>query len=52
MAAAGRTSREIAQALYVTTKTVDTDLGHVVPEARDQLAQTARRGSERCRVGH
>jgi DNA-binding CsgD family transcriptional regulator len=29
MAAVGRTSREIAQALFVTTRTVDSHLGRV-----------------------
>lgn len=29
MAAAGRTNREIAEALFVTAKTVETHLGHV-----------------------
>lgn len=45
LAAAGRTNREIAQALFVTTKTVGTHLGHIYAklglqgaQAREQLA--------------
>ena len=45
LAAAGHTNREIAQALFVTTKTVGTHLGHIYAklglqgaEARERLA--------------
>ncbi|MGH2916090.1 MAG: ATP-binding protein [Solirubrobacteraceae bacterium] len=46
LAAAGRTNREIAQALFITVKTVGTHLGHTYqkldlsgPEAREGLAE-------------
>ena len=42
MAAQGRTSQEIAQALFVTTKTIDAHLNHVYAKlainSRKQLA--------------
>jgi DNA-binding CsgD family transcriptional regulator len=51
LAIAGLTNREIAQSLFVTTKTVGTHLGHIYgklglqgPQARDQLACTLRGG--------
>jgi DNA-binding CsgD family transcriptional regulator len=44
MAAEGQTNSEIAQALFVTTKTVDTHLGHAYQKlnihSRNQLART------------
>jgi DNA-binding CsgD family transcriptional regulator len=43
MAAEGQTTREIAQALFVTTKTIETHLGHVYQKlnihSRNQLAR-------------
>jgi DNA-binding CsgD family transcriptional regulator len=39
LAAAGKTNREIAQALFVTEKTVETHLGHVY----DKLGVRSRR---------
>jgi DNA-binding CsgD family transcriptional regulator len=54
LAAAGRTNREIAQALFVTTKTVGTHLGHIYgklglqgAEAREQLAPALQAASDR-----
>ncbi len=49
LAAEGLTNRQIAQALFVTTKTVETHLGHVYPklaingraELREALLQRA-----------
>jgi DNA-binding CsgD family transcriptional regulator len=42
MARRGRTSQEIAQALFVTTKTIDTALGHIYAKlsinSRSELA--------------
>ena len=50
MAAEGRTNNEIAQALFVTPKTVDTHLSHVYPKlgisSRRSLAQALESGSE------
>ena len=46
MAAEGRTSQEIAQALFVTTKTIDTHLNHIYAKlsinSRRQLASALR----------
>jgi DNA-binding CsgD family transcriptional regulator len=43
LAAAGRTNREIAQALFVTTKTVGTHLGHIYGKLGLQGAQARER---------
>jgi DNA-binding CsgD family transcriptional regulator len=43
LAAAGRTNREIAQALFITTKTVGTHLGHIYAKLGLQGAQARER---------
>ena len=42
LAAAGHSNREIAQALFVTRKTVETHLGRDLPQARRQRARAPR----------
>ena len=41
LAAGGRSSREIADVLYLSTRTVETHLARVVPQARHQHPQRA-----------
>ena len=45
LAASGLTNRTIAQSLFVTQRTVETHLGHVVPEAGPLLAGALARGA-------
>jgi DNA-binding NarL/FixJ family response regulator len=51
LAAAGHTTQEIAQALYVTTRTIDAHLNHTYTKlginSRRQLADALERGSDR-----
>ena len=47
MAAGGQTNREIAQALFVTPKTVEVHLSNAVPQARHPVETRAPLGAQR-----